>query len=130
MINLRVKSQAKCQIYFSRALKWGIVHLCTLNTSRDTMKFRKLSVFQFFHFCKKIVKSLCKIPKNAKIQKNDTFFSIISPILFNLHRHTIPYFKDIEKLFWPLAWGLSGLTLEVLRYSAKSLGTFLWDTLY
>ena len=69
IINPRVKSQAKWQIYFSRALKWGIVHLCTLNTSRDTMKFRKLLVFQFLHFCKKIVKSLCKIAKNAKIQK-------------------------------------------------------------
>ena len=69
MINLRVKSQAKCQIYFSRALKWGIVHLCTLNTSRDTMKYRKLLVFQFLHFCKKIVKSLCKIQKMRKIKK-------------------------------------------------------------
>ena len=58
---------------FLRALKWGIIHLCTLNTSRDTMKFRKLLVFQFLHFCKKIVKSLCKILKNSKIQKIDAF---------------------------------------------------------
>ena len=67
MINPRVESQAKCQIDFSRALKWGIVHLCTLNTFRDTMNFRQLLVFYFLHFCKKIVKSLCKIAKNAKI---------------------------------------------------------------
>ena len=73
MINPRVKVQAKCHIYFSRAFKWGIVHLFTLNTCRDTMKFWKLLLFQFLHFCKKIVKSLCKIQKNAEIQNIDTF---------------------------------------------------------
>ena len=28
IVNPRVKSNIKCQIDFSRALKWGIVHLC------------------------------------------------------------------------------------------------------
>ena len=68
MINPKVKSPANCQIYFSRALKWGILHLCTFNNSRDTMKSIKSLVFHFLHFCKKIVKSLCKIAKYAKIQ--------------------------------------------------------------
>ena len=45
MIDPRVKSQAGCQVYCSRALKWGIVHLSTLDTFRDTMKFRKLFFF-------------------------------------------------------------------------------------
>ena len=84
MINARVKSQAKCQIYFSRALKWGIVHFCTLSASRDTMKFRKLLVVQFLHFCKKIVTSLYKIAKNAKTLKNRQFLSsFIFPIAFD-----------------------------------------------
>ena len=90
-INPRIKSQAKCQIYFLRALKWGIIHLCTLNTSRDTMKFRKLLVFQFLHFCKKIVKSLCKIPKNAKIQKIDAF-------CFQSYLHYYLTYTDIQYL--------------------------------
>ena len=33
MIDPRVKSQARCQFYFPRALKWDIVHLYTLNIS-------------------------------------------------------------------------------------------------
>ena len=37
------------------------------------MKFRKLLVFLFLRFCKKNVKSLFKIQKNAKNQKIDTF---------------------------------------------------------
>ena len=37
-------------------------------------------------------------PKKCEKSKNWYFlFSIISPILFNLHRHTIPHFKAIEK---------------------------------
>ena len=73
IINSKVKSQTECQIFFQAALKWGIVHLCTLSNSRDTIKFRKLSDFQYLHFFKKNVESLCKIPKNSKIQNIDTF---------------------------------------------------------
>ena len=90
MINFRVKSQAKSQIYFSRPLKWGIVHLYTLNTFRDTMKFRKLLVFQFLHFCKKIVKSLCKMAKNAKIHKIGTFY-FLSYLKYHLTYTNIQY---------------------------------------
>ena len=45
MVNPTVKPQAKCQNYFSIALKWGIVHLCILNIHSGTMNFRKISLF-------------------------------------------------------------------------------------
>ena len=38
----RVKSQARGQNNWSRALKWGIVHLCSSNTFGDTTKFMKV----------------------------------------------------------------------------------------
>ena len=116
IVNPIVISQAYCQIDFSRALKWGIVHLCTLNTFRDTMDFRQLLVFYFLHFRKKIVKSVCKIAKNAKIQKLTlSVFDLISPMLLDLKRQTIPHFKDNEKIFWTLAWSLTvGLTTFAL----------------
>ena len=63
--------------------------------------------------------------KKCENSKNWYFlFSIIPPILFKLHRHTIPHFKAIEKLFWPLAWGL---TLELTSFAlfSKKLGNFL-----
>ena len=65
-----------------------------------------------------------QIPKNCEKLKNWYFlFSIISPILFNLHRHTIPHFKAIEKIFWPLAWGL---TLGLISFAlfSKEFGNF------
>ena len=94
MINPRVKSQ-NCQIYFLRALKWGIVHLCILYNSRDTKKFRKSLVFQFLHFCKEIVKSLSKTAKNVKIQKNHTFI-FQSYLQYNLT------YIGVQCLIWKL----------------------------
>ena len=38
-IDPRVKSQARGQNNRSRALKWGIVHLCSSITFRDTTSF-------------------------------------------------------------------------------------------
>ena len=80
MIDPRVKSQARGQNNGSRALKWGIVHLCSLITFRDrtsflevTIKYVKKLVFQILQFCKKVTKSLCKIAKNAKVQKFTLF---------------------------------------------------------
>ena len=45
MIDPSVKSWARCQYYSTRALKWGILQLSTLNISRDTIKFRIMLVF-------------------------------------------------------------------------------------
>ena len=62
----RVKSQARGQNNWSRALKWGIVRLCSLSTFWDTTVFMKMWVFHFLRFCKKMMISLYKNAKNAK----------------------------------------------------------------
>ena len=73
VIDPRVKTQAKRKNYSSRALKWDILCICSLNTFGVTIKFEKRLVFQFLRFCKKVTKSLYKIAKNAKIQKLTLF---------------------------------------------------------
>ena len=65
-ISPRVKNQARGQNKWSRALKWGIVRLCSLNAFGDKTKFIKMGGFQFLHFCKKMLISLSKNAKNAK----------------------------------------------------------------
>ena len=73
MIDPRVKTQAKCKNYSSRALKWDTLCICSLNTFEVTIEFEKRLVFQFLHFCKEVTKSLLKIAKNAKIKKLTLF---------------------------------------------------------
>ena len=73
MIDPRVKTQANHKNYSSRALKWDILCICSLNTFGVTIKFEKRLVFQFLRFCKKVTKSLYKIAKNAKIKKLTLF---------------------------------------------------------
>ena len=70
----RVKSQAKGQNSWSRALKWGIALLCSSGTFWDTTVFVKMWVFQSLQFCKKMMISLYKNAKNAKTWKSDTFY--------------------------------------------------------
>ena len=47
-ISTRVKSQERGQYNRSRALKWGIAHLCSSITLRNTTKYIKTN-------CKKII---------------------------------------------------------------------------
>ena len=68
-IKRRVKVQAWGQNDWSRALKWGNVHICSSNIFGDTTKLMKMWVFQFLHFCKKVLISLDKNAKNAKTWK-------------------------------------------------------------
>ena len=68
-----VKTQARGQNDWSRALKWGIVCLCSFNSFEVTIKYVQKLVFQIPQFCKKVTKSLCKIAKNAKVQKITLF---------------------------------------------------------
>ena len=72
----RVKSQAKEQNNWSRALIWGTVRLFSTSTFWDTTLFIKMWLFQFLYFCKKMMISLCKNTKNAKTWKSDTFYSL------------------------------------------------------
>ena len=46
----RIKSQARGQIYWSRALKWGIVPLCNSKSAGDMIKNKKYHFFKFLHF--------------------------------------------------------------------------------
>ena len=73
VIDPRVKTQAKHKNYSSRAFKWDIVCICSLNTFGVTIKFEKRLVFQFLRFCKNVTKSLYKIANNVKIKEIDTF---------------------------------------------------------
>ena len=54
MIGPRVENQARGQNNRSKALKWGIVHICSLNTFGDTTKYMKIWDIQFLRFCKKM----------------------------------------------------------------------------
>ena len=73
MIAPTVKTQARGQNNLFRALKWGIVCLCSFNSFEVTIKYVQKLVFQIPQFCKKVTKSLCKIAKNAKVQKITLF---------------------------------------------------------
>ena len=93
-------------------LKSFMIRYCT------SLKFKRILVFWFLHLCKKSIKSLCKIFKRCQNFKKLCFlFLIISPMPFNLHRHTIPHSKAIEKLSWPLA---EGMTLELISFALFS----------
>ena len=68
-----VKTQARGQNDWSRALKWGIACLCSFNNFEFTIKHVQKLVFQIWQICKKVTKSLCKFAKNAKVQKFTIF---------------------------------------------------------
>ena len=68
-----VKTQAGGQNNLSRALKWGIVCLCSFNSFEVTIKYVHKLGFQIPQFCKKVTKSLCKIAKNGKVQRITLF---------------------------------------------------------
>ena len=99
--------QARGQIDWSRALKWGIAHICTSNTFGVKTKYIKKWVFQFLRFFKEMEKSLYKSAKNAKIRKLTLF--VLNHISYDIWvtKTTIPNFEAIDYLFWLLAWCLS-----------------------
>ena len=68
MIAPKVKTQGKGQNNLLRALKWGILCLCSFNSFEVTIKYVQKLVFQIPQFCKKVTKSLWRIAKNAKVQ--------------------------------------------------------------
>ena len=64
----RVKTKAKCQNNKSRALKWGIVRLCTSNITGDMIKNIKVLIFEFSPFFLFWLVILPLFYKNAKIE--------------------------------------------------------------
>ena len=112
MIDPIVMTQANGQNNRSKGLKWGIIHLCNSNNFGDRTKYMKIWVYQFLHFCKKWQNYCSKWRKLENIRKLILFVLFISSKLFELQRYTIPHFKALDPLFWPLAWVLTlGLTI-------------------
>ena len=68
----------------------------------------------------------CKKCQSPKIY---TFF-IISPILFELKRCTIPHFKALDKLFRPLAGVLTVGAITFVLLRKMSVYFFSWHTLH
>ena len=69
MINPRVKSQAKGQNNWSRALKWGIVHHCNLNGSGDMTKNKLCDFLEFSPFLQFSIVISALFYKNANFEK-------------------------------------------------------------
>ena len=102
----RVKTQARSQNNRSRALKWGIVCLYSSSSFGDTTKYMKIWVLQFFHFCKKVAKSLYEITKLRKFRKMTliSFWSYLSKYLS---------YKDVQCLILKLLTYCFDLQLEI-----------------
>ena len=58
-------------------------------------------------FVKKWHNHYAKLQKIWKFENLHFLFLMIFPILFELQRYTVPHFKALSKLFWPLAWVLT-----------------------
>ena len=74
---------------------------------------------------------LSPLYKNARNWKSNSFtYFIVTSKLLRLQRLTIPHFKALDKLFWPLAWVLTlgAITFVLLR--KVSVYFFSWHTLY
>ena len=83
-------------------------HLCNSINFRDKKSFIEIWVFQNLHFCKKsaeIIMLNCEKCKNSR--KLHILFLIIPLKPFKSQRCTIPHFKTLDLLFWPLAWLLT-----------------------
>ena len=129
MIAPTVKTQAKGQNDLSRALKWGIVHLCSSNRIGDMIK-NKSVIFYTFAFFAILHSDFVTFLQNCGIWKTNfcTYFIVTSKLL-KLQRHTIPHFKALDQSFWPLAWVL---TVEAITFvvSSKMSVLFLLPILY
>ena len=85
MIAPRVTNQAKSKNYSSRALKWGILCICSLTTLGVTIKFeKKNSFFNFYVFVKKLQNHYTKLQKMRKFKNSHSLFLIIFPLLCEL----------------------------------------------
>ena len=63
-----VKMQARSQNNESRALKWGIVSLCTSTSMGDMIENKKMLIIEFLHFSLFWLVILPFFYKNAKIE--------------------------------------------------------------
>ena len=84
---------------------------------------------KFRSFVKKWQNHYAKLQKMWKSKKLHFSFFTISPILFKLQRCTIPHFKALDKLFWPLAWVLTVGAITFVLLRKMSVYFFSWHTL-
>ena len=80
-----------------KALIWGIVRFCRSNITGDMIKKLKNCFFkkcQFLHFLLKL-----KV-KNCFLKKQLFSILIISLVIFDLQKCTIPQIKALNILFW------------------------------
>ena len=97
MIDPRVKTQANHINYSSRALKWDILCICSLNTFGVAVKCEKDWFSNFCVFVKKLRNHYTELQKMLKFKNWHLLFLIIFPILFELQRCTVPHFKALEE---------------------------------
>ena len=87
------------------------------NTSRkfsSPVSILKVSIFQVFLFLAFLYSDINIFLQKHKNWKTYTFINfVVSPKVFKLQRRTIPHFKALDQLFWPLAWLL---TLGVITF--------------
>ena len=90
MIDPRVITQARGQKNMSKALKWGIVHLCASNTFGDTTNVWK---YVFFNICVFVKNSNFTIQnrKNWKLLENSYF-------LFSSYLQNHLSYRDMQYL--------------------------------
>ena len=91
MIDPRVITQARGQNNGSRALKWGIVHLCNLNGFGDMIKNKICNFLEFSHFLQFSI-AIFTFFTNTQDLKNSNFYKTCC----NSKRCTIPHFKAFD----------------------------------
>ena len=125
MIDPRIKSQAKGQNNRSRALKWGIAHLCNLNGFGDMIKNKICNFLEFSHFSHfSIVVSA--FFTNHKVWKTQISIKVVVSLkVIELQRCTIPHFKALDLLFWPLAWLLTLGSIIFVVWSKTFVNFFM-----
>ena len=74
----------------------------------------KYGFSEFSVFVKKWQNHYIKWQKMRQFKNQHLLFLFISPVLLGLQKSTIPHFKALDQLFWPLAWLL---TLEAIHYA-------------
>ena len=89
----------------------------------------KIEFSNFSVFVKKCKSHYTNLQKMWKFKNQHFLFLIISPMIFELQRHTIPHFEALDYLFWLLAWRLTlGVILSDL-WTKKAVANFRHQSL-
>ena len=126
MINPREKSHSKGQNKRSSALKWGFVHLYNSNGFGDMIKNKICYFLEFLHFLQFSIAIFTFFLQKRKIWKTQISIKLVVSLkVIELQRCTIPHFKALDPLFWPLAWLLTLGSIIFLVWSKTFVNLFL-----